>query len=349
MPKLAVFALLFILFISVIEAVLHFMIKELRKDFQWLITAQDKLPNFNASALEKFLAHGFDHELGWTRKPNTHAEESSGTVYESNNDYKKSAYHINDRGGRFNPGHEDLSPIISTYGDSFVFSRQVNNNETWQWFLSRLTHSNVLNFGVGNYGIDQALLRLKREYEQNRTPVVIMGVVPETIVRILSVWKHYSEYGKTFGFKPRFVIKDGKLTLVKNEIDSRDKFYNIHKHLHHFQKYDYFYANKFSKDILCFPYLISLSRSAQRNVPLIVALFQKKYGIALSKTKTDNNRPWEMVLERNFKMVRNLYQDPDAINLFIKILEDYAAFGKEHKFKTVFLLMPYQQDLLYIK
>ncbi len=41
---------------------------------------------------------------------------------------------------------------------SFVFSRQVEDDETWQHFLSRLSHSNVLNFGVGNYGFDQALL-----------------------------------------------------------------------------------------------------------------------------------------------------------------------------------------------
>ena len=239
--------------------------------------------------------------------------------------------------------------MISTYGDSFVFSRQVNNNETWQWFLSEFTHSNVLNFGVGNYGIDQSLLRLKREYEQNRTPVVVMGVVPETIARILGVWKHYSEYGNFFGFKPRFELKDEKLTLVRNVIDSKDKLYNIQSYLHHFQNHDYFYTNKFRKDMLYFPYSISLTRSARRNMPLIMALSKKKVQKYLGKIKTSSNRPWEMVLERNFEIVRSLYRDPDTINLFLKILEDFAAFGKQHKFKPVFLLMPYLQDLLYVK
>lgn len=349
MPELATFALLSILIISIIEVGLHFMIRQFRKNFQWLITAQDKLPNFSTTALDRFLTHGFDPELGWARKPNTQAQESGGTVSETSKQYKKSAYHINYRGGRLNPGHEDLPLMISTYGDSFVFSRQVNDNETWQWFLSRLIHFNVLNFGVGNYGIDQALLRLKREYKQNRTPIVIMGVVPETIVRILSVWKHYSEYGNIFAFKPRFELKDNKLTLIRNVIDYKDKFLKIHKYLHHMQCYDYFYANKFSKDILYFPYLISLSRSAHRNVPLIAALLKKQIGTVLGKTETNNNRPWEMVLERNFEIVRDLYQSHDAIKLFLKILEDFAAFGKQHEFHPVFLFMPYLHDILYIK
>ena len=78
----------------------------------------------------------------------------------------------------------------------------------------------MLNFSVGNYGVDQSLLRLKREYAKNKTKIVILAVVPETISRIQSMWKHYSEYGNTFGFKPRFVIVDDKLTLLKNPIDS---------------------------------------------------------------------------------------------------------------------------------
>jgi hypothetical protein len=338
-----------ILIVSAFEVGLHFLIRHLRKDFQWLITAEDKLPSFSTTVLNRFFTHGFDPELGWVRKPNTQAQESGGTVGEMSKQYKKSAYHINYRGARLNPVHEDLPLMISTYGDSFVFSRQVNDNETWQWFLSNLTQTNVLNFGVGNYGIDQSLLRLKREYEQNRTPIVIMGVVPETIVRILSVWRHYSEYGNTLAFKPRFELENGKLTLVRNVIDHKDKFLKIHKYLHYLNDQDYFYANKFSKDILYFPYLISLSRSARRNVPLIAALLNKRLGPVLGKTKTNNNRPWQMVLERNFEIVRDLYQSPDTINLFLKILEDFAAFGKQHGFHPVFLLMPYLHDMLYIK
>ena len=61
------------------------------------------------------------------------------------------------------------------------------------------------------------------------------------------------------------------------------------------------------------------------------------------------SRPWQMVLERNFTIVRNLYHSPCAVDLFLKILEDFAAWGKKKGFHPVFLLMPYLHDLLYIK
>ncbi len=69
----------------------------------------------------------------------------------------------------------------------------------------------VDNFGVGNYGFDQALLRLERELPSLECRVVIMGVVPETISRVQSYWKHYFEYGNTLAFKPRFILEGDRL------------------------------------------------------------------------------------------------------------------------------------------
>ena len=119
---------------------------------------------------------------------------------------------------------ENLGSKISCYGDSFAFCRQVNDNETWEHYLSKSFHDNVLNFGVGNYGIDQAILRLKRDFPKNPTEIVILCVVPDTIRRILNVWKHYFEYGNTFGFKPRFILDNNELKLIKNPIDENKKF-----------------------------------------------------------------------------------------------------------------------------
>lgn len=339
-----------ILLISALELVLHLLIKHLRKNFQWLITAEDRQPIFPAAVLKKYFSHGFDPELGWVRKANTYAEESSNTVGEATGALKKSAYHINPRGARLNSGHEKLPLKISTYGDSFVFSRQVNDDKTWQWYLSELTQTNVQNFGVGNYGIDQSLLRLKREYKQNQTPIVIIGVVPETIVRILCVWKHYSEYGNILAFKPRFKITNGHLDAIRNPIDNERKFLKVHQYLDEINDQDYFYDNKFKKDILCFPYLVSLSRSSRRNVPLIQALLKDQLlSLTRKKIETRRDRPWEMVLDRNFKIVRGLYQNKDATELFLGILENLTGFAKQNEFYPVFLLMPYLHDILNIK
>jgi len=346
---LAIIAFWIILMVAAFETGLSLLIKKLRKDFQWLITAEDEVPIFPSDLLKRFFDNSFDPELGWVTKANTQVQERGGTVGEQSGQYKKSTYHINGQGCRMNPGYEDCTAIISTYGDSFVFSRQVEDDETWQHFLSRLSHSNVLNFGAGNYGFDQALLRLKREYERNPTPVVIIGVVPETIVRILSVWKHYSEYGNILAFKPRFEINNGGLTVIRNVIDSQDKFGSFREYLPHLQEHDYFYKNKFRRDILRFPYLFSIMRNCRRNVPLITSLTVRKILPAMGIEDPGRNRPWKMVLERNFTIVRNLYRSPCAVDLFLKILEDFAVWGRKKGFHPVFLLMPYLHDLLYIK
>ena len=48
---------------------------------------------------------------------------------------------------------------ISVFGDSFAFCRYVNDDETWENFLEKKIKSNVYNYGVGNYGIDQSFLK----------------------------------------------------------------------------------------------------------------------------------------------------------------------------------------------
>lgn len=349
MHDLAIIVFWIILVVAALEIGLFFLIKKLRKDFQWLITAEDEIPIFPSDLLKRFFENSFDPELGWVTKANSQVQERGGTVGEQTGQYKKSTYHINGQGCRINPGYEDQPAIISTYGDSFVFSRQVEDDETWQHFLSRMIHSNVLNFGVGNYGFDQALLRLKREYEKKPTPVVIIGVVPETIVRILSVWKHYSEYGNILAFKPRFEMNNGDLAVIRNVIDSQDKFGGFQDYLPHLQGHDYFYKNKFRRDIIRFPYLFSIMRNCRRNVPLVMSLTARKILLAMGMEDRGANRPWEMVLERNFSIVRNLYRTPCAVDLFLKILDDFAAWGRKKGFHPVFLFMPYLHDLLYIK
>ena len=142
----------------VFEMLSYFLVVTLRKRFQWLITPKDEIPEIKKEALDKFLKHGYDPELGWVRKPNTRkVEYGRYTVSEKNtqNDMKigETMYHINDDGARLNTGHVDLPETVSCYGDSFAFCRQVNDDETWEWYLSELTKTNVLNWGVGNLSL----------------------------------------------------------------------------------------------------------------------------------------------------------------------------------------------------
>ena len=325
-----------------LELIIRSLVLSTRKKFQWLITEDDELPKLSEEGLKKFLIHGYDSELGWVRKPNTRHEE--------NGKHGITHWTINEKGARTNPSFEDKISKISCYGDSFTFSRQVNNNETWEQQFSKKINSNVQNFGVGNYGIDQALLRLKREFIKNKTDIVIMGVVPDTISRILSIWKHYSEYGNTFGFKPRFIIKNDSLILIKNPIDNENKISDYAKYLDIIREFDYFYEKKFMKDIIKIPYAISIFRNLRRNLGIIYWI--KKIKKLKSEQINIDDIEWQAmkyVMIQNLKWRVKLFQDNSTKRLLKMIIKDYVSFSREQNFKPIFIFLPQKDDLIFIK
>ena len=325
-----------------IELISIIMVKVVNKKFQWLIIGKDKIPKLSDNGLKKFFSHGYDPVLGWTRKPNTaHSEKSRNRL---------TNWNIDSYGSRVNPGHESLFNKISCYGDSFTFARQVNNNETWEYYLSKLTNTNVQNFGVGNYGLDQSLLRLKHEFVNNKSELVILGVVPDTISRIVSVWKHYYEYGNTFGFKPRFYLKNDELCLFDNPINSESKFFNYHLHLPKIQNFDFFYNKKFKKELLSFPYSISILKNPKRNILIIFWIFLSNIYKFFRKNNSDiEYKAKEIIMNINLKWRLYLFDDDDTLILFKKILEDYVEFSKQNNFKAIFILFPQKDDILFIK
>lgn len=336
---LIIFLTVFLFFI--IEIILHQILLFVNNKFQWLIIEKDENPEM-PKELTKFLEHGYDKEFGWIRKPNTEHTEMGK--------YGQTKWTINSRGSRTNPNFEDKESKISCYGDSFTFSRQVNDNETWEHYLSKDLSTNVLNFGVGNYGIDQSLLRMKREYHDNKTPFVILSVVPDTISRINSVWKHYYEYGNTLGFKPRFVIKNEKLVLIKNIIDNENKFEEYQEFLPEIKKYDYFYNKKFKKEKIKFPYSITILKNFSRNFGIMYWVLILNF---LKKIKQNNSKieykPMEIIMKINLKWRVKMFKKEKHKELLIKILEEYVNFAKEQNFKPILIFLPQKDDVLFIK
>lgn len=323
-----------VLLLLAAEAGIFLLARYLRRDFQWLIMPRDQHPELAGDGLQRFCDHGMDPELGWVRKPLTSKGEvgQNGAVV---------SYSINARGARCNPGFDDKPGAIVAVGDSYTFCRQVNDDETWPHFLSRHLNVNVLNFGVGNYGLDQALLRLKRELPRSEAQVVVLGVVPETICRIQAVWKHYSEYGNTFAFKPRFTLEDGELRLHPNPADSIDRYRNYRDFEGELQRLDRFYREKFMDDLLRFPYSYHLLRSAKRNVPLMLALLRAR----LSADEQAQRRPFQMVLERNNRLSAALYRDRPSVDLFEALVREAARVCRRAGVGFVFCMFPQLQDI----
>lgn len=347
------FKFLLILFACAIlsEILIRRLLFFLRKDFQWLlIDVFDEVPKINKESLQRFLKHGYDSQLGWVRKPNTSGMEIGKSVGESSaQSQKRTNFHMNDRGARLNPGHEHLPHLISTYGDSYTFCRQVEDAETWQWHLSEWTHSNVSNWGVGNYGLDQALLRIKNEFRTNPSSLVLIGVVPETLIRILSVWKHYVEYGNTLGIKPRYELKEGKLRLLRNLMDESSKFNSLETYIPEFKRQDYWYQNKFKKDMLRIPYGLSLMRNPSRHLPLIASLCLRLF-VRKLRIKGDfwESLPWNLILKRNFDSCVALYQNSEACHLFEAIIEEFSLYAQEQGFTPGLIFFPYLHDLSFL-
>ena len=113
--------------------------------------------------------------------------------------------------------------MMATFGDSYTYGDEVDDDETWQTYLSRSTRKNVFNFGNNGYGTDQAYLRFREDYPEVRTPLVTLGLTVDNIKRVVNVYRKFF-YSKTGipATKPRFMLEGGQLRLIENPIRGVD-------------------------------------------------------------------------------------------------------------------------------
>ena len=329
--------LIIILGLCFFELSLTVIVRKFRNEFQWLITENDDYPNFPQKALDKFINSSFDKELGWVRKPNTSGIEKGK--------YGDITFFIDSQGSR-KSSFPDFEKTIAVFGDSYAFCRQVTDTETWEEVVSKSLKTGVLNFGVGNYGVDQALLRYKSETLQDTVKIVVMCFVPETICRIQSYWKHYLEFGNTFAFKPKFKISEsGELVLVRSAIQTSSDFDNLTSFLPKIQANDTFYLRKFRKLQFRKPYILSLFRAPKRQFCLLGTLLSKKLMDSISiKTEKYKNRAFATVMNYNIQEARQMYSDNNAKLLLNKILHNFATLAKSKGHKPLILVIPQLLD-----
>ncbi len=175
----------------------------------------------------------FDGELGWTVR-----REFSSDMETINAQGHRSLHTYSSTVG-------DGVLRVAAYGDSFVFGSEVNDQNVWSHLLER-DHPNIelLNYGVPGYGLDQAYLRYRRTRDRLGAQVVLIGMTPVTLERLVNVCSSF--YAQSdFSVKPRFVVgADGALELIDNPIESFD---DAKQYLAHPQRivalgeHDYFY------------------------------------------------------------------------------------------------------------
>ena len=325
--------MIFFLLIITLEILIFFSFKIFKKKFVWLISNEDEVPNYDFKALKKFYNTSFDNKLGWVRKPNTSGYEKG------KND--KIKYNIDEYGSRKSIYDPKNAKIVSI-GDSYVFCRQVSDENTWQNKLSKKIDSSILNYGVGNYGIDQAILRMDNIFIPKESEYMILGFVPETILRIQSYWKHYLEFGNTFAFKPKFELKGNNLYLIDQYIDNFNKYKNLKKNIRFIRKNDRFYKEKFLKYSFSFPYIFSFFKNLKFNLS-VYFLFLKNF---FNPIKNFDNKLYSIVMKHNLIFSQKFYSEKKSIQLLDKIIQLFYTKCKEKKIKPILLIIPQMHDLI---
>lgn len=95
-------------------------------------------------------------------------------------------------------------PILAV-GDSFTFGAEVNDAESWPAQLEVLLTKSVINAGVGNYGLDQAVLRAEELVPRYDPARLIVSFIEDDIERC--------ELSVRSQAKPYFKFEEGRLRL----------------------------------------------------------------------------------------------------------------------------------------
>lgn len=105
---------------------------------------------------------------------------------------------------------------VLCFGESFTYCTEVRDGEDWPSRLeAREERLEVLNFGVGAWGTDQALLRFRELAPTLDHDVAILGLLLENLARNVNRSRALYQVGSGYSLvKPRFILADGALELV---------------------------------------------------------------------------------------------------------------------------------------
>ena len=115
---------------------------------------------------------------------------------------------------------EGALPRVAAFGDSFVYCSEVSNDACWSSILESGWSTEVLNYGVGGYGTDQALLRYREEGERLSPDVVLIGFAPINLRRAVNRYRRFISAHEGPWFKPRFLLVDDELRLLPPPVGS---------------------------------------------------------------------------------------------------------------------------------
>jgi len=182
-----------------------------------------------------------DPVLGWRYRAN-HRD----SVNETNADAARSARRYSRR-----PRRGVLR--VAAFGNSFVYCNEVKNQDAWPQVLEdSFPNVEVVNYGVGGYGLDQAYLRFLAEGSRLSPAIVIIGFAPDDLGRLVNVYRRFRSNHEIPLVKPRYLLDGrGQLALLPNPVRGQSdyvRYLNAPSAVSELGKYDQWYEPAIYQD-----------------------------------------------------------------------------------------------------
>jgi hypothetical protein len=171
----------------------------------------------------------YDETTGWTNRPNSSGAYFDGRTYRHGTDGIRAPVETT----VFQRERVDKVLRIAVFGDSFTYGLESDFDDTWPHLLEeRLrvggTPAEVLNFGVGGYGMDQAYLRWDSVGKQYHPEIVVFGFQFENVWRNLTFF--WPLYVLNVPFAPAWTLGANPLPFSKPRIvfeQDQPRFINL--------------------------------------------------------------------------------------------------------------------------
>jgi hypothetical protein len=277
------------------------------------VSGQLKFVHASAPARESGGLLLFHPVLGWDYPPELVHADAQDVVY------------THGKMGERRTCTDFASTKLATYGDSFTYCAETGDEDTWQTHLARKLGTNVLNFGVGGYGTDQALLKYENS-EQHATKIVLLCIFPENINRVVNIYRpFYTHHDPLRLTKPMFMVADNGITLVSNPITSTAELPRLDQEsfLQTLGKVDYWFQLDRNLPRFAFPYSLA---------------FFEWSGAVFSQLSSRVS--WLANYHRPH--IWDLYNQEGPLSIMCHIADRFVAIAKARGEEPIIVLMPHK-------
>ena len=121
-------------------------------------------------------------------------------------------------------------PRLAVFGDSFAYGADLGDEDCWTKRIEATHRAEILNYGVGGYGLDQTLIRYWEDGAAFRPEVVLVGLTTIMAPRTVSRYRRFEHASDAPLFKPRFVLDGEQLRLIPAPVTTREDLERLVAH-----------------------------------------------------------------------------------------------------------------------